>query len=96
MYACTCIYNEELSAFTSKESVSVTLRTNFCAQKIKRINRMLGSTRKGIERKKKTMLLHHCVNLNIAKDSGHLFEDDGQEIGKAKKGYQAESELQNL
>lgn len=47
---------------------------------------MLGSTRKGIERKKKTMLLHHCVNLNIAKDSGHLFEDDGQEIGKAKKG----------
>lgn len=31
------------------------------------------------------MLLHHCVNLNIAKDSGHLFEDDGQEIGKAKK-----------
>lgn len=47
-------------------------------------------------REKTPMLLHHCVNLNIAKDSGHLFEVDGQEIGKAKKGYQAGSELQNL
>lgn len=40
------------------------------------------------------MLLHHCINLNIARSSGHLFEKNVRETEKLQKGYQVLSELQ--